>query len=69
MKDILDCFWRAEMPTIIVDILKGGKLSVEVDGVTGKSCESLTKALEEAVGQVEQKTSKSHVQTAEACLD
>ena len=40
------------MEEIIIDIEKDGSMKVDVRGVTGPDCEGLTKALEEAVGEV-----------------
>ena len=41
------------MKEITVKIGKGGKISVEVDGVTGEGCSALTAALISALGVVD----------------
>lgn len=39
------------MPQIIVDIEADGTTKVEAAGVVGSSCQQLTRAIEEALGQ------------------
>lgn len=41
------------MTEIKIIIGKGGKVSLNVEGVTGPSCRELTRRLEEAMGRIE----------------
>ena len=42
------------MKDIFVKIGKGGKITIEVDGVEGSGCEALTQAIASALGVTEQ---------------
>lgn len=42
------------MPAKIDIVIKDGKIALEVSGVEDASCEQLTKALEQALGEVEE---------------
>lgn len=43
------------METIAITIKEGGKVTVEVTGVKGRSCTELTRAIENALGAGKQK--------------
>lgn len=51
------------MEQIIIKI-KGGKMSIEVNGVKGVACTDLTKSLEKAVGSVIQNTATNEMYEA-----
>jgi len=52
------------MPKIKVKIKKNGKVEFKVEGMTGSSCQQLTKPLEEALGKtVEDKKTQEYYQT------
>jgi len=46
------------MHKITVKITAEGKTEIAVDGVTGRSCKDITKAIEAALGRVEADTTK-----------